>query len=233
MAEGGRARPSRKAVGLGLLVLALGPAAGACGAPAMTVSEFERRSGLAAPVQPEPASIERPAEVVSSPELGGLAPAAQGQPATEPSDPSYGFGDGAALLEVVRASLTGERSLLEVVLYEGYGIVTTSEPATGHIERVVVRGRGVQPPTEVPETAVTDLERSRFVSTDVDWSIVPGLVERTPRDLGVDGGTVSHVIVEKNLPFTPDLVIRVYVEGGRGGRIDYFADGRPMRSYPS
>lgn len=129
-------------------------------------------------------------------------------------------------------SLEGERALIEVTLYDGYGIVTAHDPATGNLDRVVVRGNGAEAPRAVPSGGVREPEAARFAPSDVNWQIIPTLVERTPTDLGIPEGAVSHVIVEKNIPFAPDLVIRVYVTHPRGGgRIDYHAAGHPMRSF--
>jgi hypothetical protein len=209
--------------------------AAACGGAVVTTEEFERTTGVAAPVQPDP-GVERELEARTPPPTFprmpemGVGAARPAETATSPAAAPIGFGDGAVVVATAFASAGGER-LVEVVLYDGYGIVTTHEAATGDVDRVVVRGAGgaAEPARGV---ATGDAAASTFAAGDVDWALVPGLVERTPRDLGVDGGTVSHVIVEKNLPFTPDLVVRVYVVGARGGgRIDYFADGRPMRSF--
>jgi hypothetical protein len=201
--------------------------AGACAAAPVSVEDFESSTGLAAPVQP----------VVAPATTGGRIPESFGPAAgggsESPSDaPPIGFGDGATVTATALAGLGSERSLVRVVLYDGYGIVVAVAP-NGDVDRVVIRGGGGEPPSPQPSATVRDAERERFAAADLDWGLVPALVERTPGDLGIDGGRVSHVIVEKNVPFSPDLVIRVYVSTERrSGRIDYYADGRPMRAFP-
>lgn len=204
-----------------------------CASEPMTMTEFERAKGLPAPQQPEPRSAQPPESSdhgdFGAPDDAGVA--RRRVPETR-RDTKIGFGDGAAVVSTALTSLGGERSLIEVTLYDGYGIVTAHEPATGDVDRVVVRGMGAEAPTPMPSAVARDPEAARFASTDVNWQIVPALVERTPTDLGIPEGTVSHVIVEKNIPFSPDLVIRVYVTHPRGGgRIDYYAAGHPMRSF--
>lgn len=211
------------------LVVALAALTGACADAPISVAEFERTSGVAAPAQPARSSTRQP-ELRSEPPPSSQSP--EPDPAGVPEATSIGFGDGAAVASQALESLGGERSLIEVTLYDGYGIVTAHEPASGNVDRVVVRGKGAEAPTPMPSAAARDPEAARFASADVNWQIVPTLVERTPTDLGIREGTVSHVIVEKNIPFSPDLVIRVYVTHPRGGgRIDYYAAGHPMRSF--
>ena len=213
-----------------------------CGTGVLSQEEFAQKTGVAAPVQPDPNVVAQQQNGrMRIEELEGFGrssiptmPGAPGAtPATAaPTTPALGFGDGRVAIDRAFAALpAAERALVEVVLYDGYAIVTLYEHATGNLDRVVVRG-GTGQANAVPDTMVTDPANSVFRATDVDWAILPGLVERTPSALGVDGGTVSHVMVEKNLPFSPDLVIRVYVTAPRGGgRIDYFADGRQMRAF--
>lgn len=219
-----------------VLLVASGATSAGCG-EVVALDEFERAAGVAAPVQPPPTTAPetlRLPEVLrgAGPGLVPGAPAPGPAPASAPDATPLGFGDGVLVIEAGLADLEGERSLVQVVLYEGYGIVT-SLSSSSEVDRVVVRSSGNEQPTAMPNAMVQDPVGSRFAMTDIDWSIIPGLVERTPTDLGIEGGKVSHVIVEKNLPFSPDLVIRVYVSTDRrSGRIDYFADGRVLRAFP-
>lgn len=223
----------RAAAGM-VAALALGAA---CTAP-VSIEEFEADSGVAAPVQPVVApttSIRIPEQFRdlvegAAPGAGGPSTAAGGE--TAASGPVTGFGDGALVASTALAAFEGERSLSQVALYDGYGIVVAIAP-NGDVDRVVVRRGRADRPAALPTAMVSDPDGERFAPSDLDWGIVPGLVERTPADLGIEGGQVSHVIVEKNLPFSPDLVIRVYVSTERrSGRIDYFADGRVRRAFP-
>lgn len=210
-------RAARRIAAGAVLALALGAA---CAGP-VSIEEFEADSGVAAPVQP----VIAPTTTIRIPEQ--IREPAEGAPPE-----AIGFGDGALVSSLSLAALEGERSLAKVALYEGYGIVVGIAP-NGDLDRVVVRDGRADEPSPLPTAMVSDPDGARFAPTDLDWGIVPGLVERTPADLGIDGGRVSHVIVEKNIPFSPDLVIRVYVSTERrSGRIDYFADGRPMRAFP-
>lgn len=203
-------------------------AAGACGAEPLSVDEFEASYGTPAPLQPD-APVWADREPERLPER--LPEGGAGTPASTTPAHTIGFGDGATVVSEALGAIA-DGVLTEVVLYDGYGIVSALDRVSGHLQRVVVRPTGVQPPERLPISSRDDPNAIAFEPTAVDWSIVPGLVAKTPVDLGIADGKVSHVIVEHNVPFSPDLVIRVYVTApGGGGRIDYDANGRPKRSF--
>jgi hypothetical protein len=67
---------------------------------------------------------------------------------------------------------------------------------------------------------------------DVSFDKIPALAKTTLRDLGYESAKVSHVIIERNLPFSKATVIRVYASGPRdSGRIDYDATGEVLKVY--
>jgi hypothetical protein len=232
-----------------VMVTALALTAGACATP-ISIAEFEATRGVAAPVQPDPAALRSENGDADLDDLDldlddfddlddvfdrddsddedeSPAPVGGGR-----SDASVGFGDGAAVVATALARLGGERALVGVTLYDGYASVTGRQTSSGDVHRVTVRGGRAEAPVAVGGTPVGNPQAAGFAPSDLDWGLIPGLVARTPADLGIGDGVVSHVTVERNLPFTPELVIRVYVtHPRRGGRIDYFADGRPMRAF--
>jgi hypothetical protein len=193
---------------------------GACGGT-VSPAEFTARTGVSAPPQPDPDATtptERESETrherIESP---------------SPGAGPIGFGSGRTVVDAALAALDGERSLVEVVLYDGYAIVTARSPATGLVDRVVVRPDHVDvtPPTPAPPTPAPQGDAT-IAATEVDWDLVGELVARTPTELGVDG-PVSHVIVERDVTFADGaLVVRAYV---RRGRIDWRADGSLLRKF--
>ncbi len=195
-----------------------------CGATPLSGAEFEQRNGVAPPDQL--------AGVAGGDDGSGRVTERRTVGATAPAAPSVGFGDGAAVVAAARVRLPGERSLDSVVLYDGYASVTTVA-ANGDVDNVFVRGPSADDPTPRPSAFADPDPASRFHESEVDWGVIPSLVERTPAELGMATAKVSHVIVEKNLPFTPDLVVRVYVSDVRhSGRIDFRTDGSVLRMFP-
>jgi LSD1 subclass zinc finger protein len=58
------------------------------------------------------------------------------------------------------------------------------------------------------------------------------LMDQTLTTLGYEDGKVSHVIVERNVPFSKGVVIRVYARSDRdSGRIDFNGDGTVQRVF--
>ena len=74
-----------------------------------------------------------------------------------------------------------------------------------------------------------------FPLDQVNWLAVaaalPGAPALVQQQLGVpleNGDGVTHLIATSDLPFSPNKVVRVYVDGGdrtTGGYVQYLADG--------
>ncbi|HRE01312.1 MAG TPA: hypothetical protein PLV68_08420, partial [Ilumatobacteraceae bacterium] len=65
-----------------------------------------------------------------------------------------------------------------------------------------------------------------FSDNEVNWAAIPGLREAALAQIPIEGAEVTHVIVQRNLPFTDQVVIRVYVNGTRSsGYLEADAQG--------
>jgi hypothetical protein len=53
--------------------------------------------------------------------------------------------------------------------------------------------------------------------TTIDWSIVPGLIQKSDVDLDVTNPTEHYVIVDPNWPFATGTSLRVYCSNAYGG----------------
>jgi hypothetical protein len=79
------------------------------------------------------------------------------------------------------------------------------------------------------------LEENLFAMSEVDWSAIatalpgaPALVEQKLGTTFENSDGVTHIIATKDLPFSSETVVRVYVDGGdraNGGYVEYLADG--------
>lgn len=97
-------------------------------------------------------------------------------------------------------------------------------------------GSKVGSPNPVKLSGDGDLESNLFMVTEVAWEKMPELFEIAKTEIGsLEGSTgVTHVIIQKNLPFDSDTVIRVYVDGGTrsgGGSVAFHADGSVKQVY--
>lgn len=231
--RGGRGA-GRLAAGLVAAAMLLG----ACSdAGTVTIAEFESQAEVAFPHATADAPTSRTdfvewdegSEDIGPP--GADTSSASGE-AAGPAVARMGWGDGLAAVTVADSLRPGEAAVHEVALYDGYAIVTLVDPPSGEVDRITLYA-GRRPSVDPVRThAGYDPAASTFARGEVAWDRIPELVERTPAQLGIAGGKVSHVLVARNLPFSPDTVIRVYVSSERrSGRIDYFADGRVMREF--
>jgi hypothetical protein len=154
-------------------------------------------------------------------------------PSTAPEPVNYLNGVAAAevLAEVARV-VAGEDNvdafrLVEVVLYPEYIIMQVQDPAVPeYVDRVVWRNGGVASREPVMLPPNTDVAAKVFRIDDVQWAAVDGLVAVAPELTEVVEGEVSHVYVQRWLPFSTDVRTRVFVSGPRSsGFLDAAADG--------
>ena len=53
--------------------------------------------------------------------------------------------------------------------------------------------------------------------TSIDWSVIPGLIQKSDQDLGVKNPTDHYVIVDPNWAFATGTSLRVYCSNAYGG----------------
>ncbi len=94
---------------------------------------------------------------------------------------------------------------------------------------------GEPKPVQLNTSSGGTLEENLFTTSEVNWAAIaaamPGAQALVEQKLGTtfegsDG--VTHIIAVKDLPFSPNTVVRVYVDGGDrsgGGYVQYLADG--------
>jgi hypothetical protein len=168
-------------------------------------------------------------------------PGKNGPPTTVPEGPGDAnfFADRQAADGVAAiASETGASPLriLEVNLYPTYVIADVQDPnATTNVVEYMLRDNRVGDPAPVTLTGDGDLETNLFSDTDVNWAAIPTLVGSALENIDKDG-SVTHVHVARNLPFSSDIQIRVFVDagsgGGAGGYVDADAQGKIVSVNP-
>jgi hypothetical protein len=162
----------------------------------------------------------------------GTTPGIEPTPTTAqaPDDPAVvqvgGLFTGTAIAtlidEIAVANGTEPMRLLSVLVYPEYLTAQGQGPGT---EQSIVEYRWVgqlTPATPVPAAPTDDLAARLFASDEVAWSAIPALIEAAPAAVAVEGGVVTHLNVERSLPFSDDIRIRVFVAGAGG---EGFVDG--------
>jgi len=117
-----------------------------------------------------------------------------------------------------------------------YASLQSQDPDTpANVDERGWRNGMVGSPSPVRLSGDGTLAENLFPLDSVDWNAiaaamagVPQLVEQKLATTLENSDGVTHVIAEKDLPFSPNTVVRVYVDGGdrtSGGYVQYRADG--------
>jgi hypothetical protein len=176
----------------------------------------------------EPVDVDEPIETTgTSPTTEAVAgtttPQAPGDPAAvQVGELFTGTAIATLIDEIAVANGTEPMQLLSVLVYPEYLTAQGQGPGA---EQTIVEYRWVgqlTPATPAVGVPTDDIAARIFSSDEVSWSAIPGLVEAAPVAVAIEGGIVTHLDVERSLPFSDDIRIRVFVSGPGG---DGFVDG--------
>jgi hypothetical protein len=208
----------------------------ACGDGAGTITKSDDpRSGAKS-------GFDTTAPAPTSEVIGGTT--VPGPGATTPTTTPVPTDPGAALLDSIAAYGTALgtstiRTLQFMIQFpetgSSYGSLQSQDPAVPtHVDQRDWRDGAVGDPAPVTLTGSGDLEANLFSLDEINWPAVAGVIPTA--QAAVEGSVgplegsrgVTHLIAERNLPFTDQVVVRVYVDGGprsTGGYVQYLADG--------
>ncbi len=83
---------------------------------------------------------------------------------------------------------------------------------------------GKQPTAETMRSNTFDIER------DVDLAKVKTMIDAAPSHAKFGDGKVTHIIIERDLPSSTKLIVRVYVNAPRrSGYVEYSSEGKVLR----
>jgi hypothetical protein len=176
----------------------------------------------------EPVAVDEPIETTgTSPTTEAVAgtttPQAPGDPAAvQVGELFTGTAIATLIDEIAVANGTEPMQLLSVLVYPEYLTAQGQGPGA---EQTIVEYRWVgqlTPATPAVGVPTDDIAARIFSSDEVSWSAIPALVEAAPAAVAIEGGIVTHLDVERSLPFSDDIRIRVFVSGPGG---DGFVDG--------
>ncbi len=119
--------------------------------------------------------------------------------------------------------------ILQAIIYPGYAFAQVQDPSIpANVDEYQWRDT-LDSPAPVTLTGDGDLEANLFSDTDVNWAAIPALVEAALAQIPIEGAEVTHVIVQRDLPFSDAVQIRVFVTGTRGsGYLDADAQGNVL-----
>ncbi len=116
--------------------------------------------------------------------------------------------------------------MLQAIIYPGYAFAQVQDPSIPvNVDEYQWRGT-LGEPAPVTLTGDGDLEANLFSDTEVNWAAIPALVDAALAQIPIEGAEVTHVFVQRDLPFSDAVQIRVFVNGTRGsGYLDADAQG--------
>jgi hypothetical protein len=166
--------------------------------------------------------------------FGPGVPALPSSPSTTPPVSPFEAGNATQLIDGLRRAFKVEQlRVREVVLYaEGYVIVEAQDPANPeHLDRYVYRGGSLEAPSPLRGTQ-TEFAPELFGLSEPDWSMLPALAAEALRQIPTEAGEITHVIADRSEFDEGQVVLRVYVNGPRGGGyLKAAADGTVLRVY--
>jgi hypothetical protein len=143
--------------------------------------------------------------------------------------------DPSAVVQRVLDAAHDPDRLIELTIYPSYLFVAYVDPdQPEHIDQRVWRDGQVGPgsPNPIDDRVDADTSPQRFGLDEVDLSRIPQLVADAPTHYEVPVA-VTHIIVDRFLPFDQRVLVRVYASpvDGRsgGGYVSYTADGALVR----
>jgi hypothetical protein len=149
----------------------------------------------------------------------------------EPVDLFSGNGARDMIAEVATARGADPLRILRSVIYPTYSFTQVQDPSiTENVDEFGWRDGLLSDPAPVRLVGGGDLEAHLFSDSEVRWKVIPALIDGALDVTEIADGEVTHVIVERNLPFTDQVVIRVYVNSPRkSGFIEADAQGNVIR----
>jgi hypothetical protein len=135
------------------------------------------------------------------------------------------------IAEVAAARGADPLRILRTAIYPTYSFTQVQDPTIPeNVDEYGWRDGLLGEPAPVRLVGGGDLEANLFSDTDVRWKVIPDLVAGALDVTEIADGEVTHVIVQRNLPFSDQVVIRVYVNSPRqSGFIETDAQGNVIR----
>jgi len=122
--------------------------------------------------------------------------------------------------------------VLEILVYPDWAYVDVQVPdEPTHVDEYTWRGGdGVSgpEPQQMLDMEIEELPDKLFDLGEIDPTRFPGMTEQARAQFPDEGMEVTHVIVDRFLPFDTRVLVRVYVdhpERGGGGYVEFTPDG--------
>lgn len=126
---------------------------------------------------------------------------------------------------------------LEVIVYPTYVFTNVQDNAQrSHVDRFQLREGLWREPTPVKlfgrMKTEADINAAVFDPNEVAFAQIPSLAKDAPARLKVETPSISHMVIDRPIPFDTEVRIRVFVRGPRGsGFVDYDKKGKFLKAH--
>jgi hypothetical protein len=127
----------------------------------------------------------------------------------------------------------GDFKAIQVTIHtdNGNAEAQVQDPAKpANVDAYDYKGGAVSGPVPVKLTGSGELADNLFAASEIAWDKLPAMMDQAKTEIPpTEGSTgVTHIIIQKNLPFDNDTVVNVYVGSGTrggGGYVSFKGDG--------
>jgi hypothetical protein len=136
----------------------------------------------------------------------------------------------------LRAKIGGPVKLLKLGVYPEFVEAEIQDPKKReHVDKYELRdgavGDGVPIKFVINTPTAKDLDAVTIDIGSIDFAAVPRMVRDAPAQLKIEGGSVTHMLLQRDLPFSQEVRWRVYVSGTRGdGSVEYDPAGHVKKA---
>jgi hypothetical protein len=164
----------------------------------------------------------------------GTTPATEVPPSTAPAgEPDLLRGDATQAFGAFADIYEGAPvKVLEILVYPDWAYVDVQVPdEPTHVDEYTWRGGdGVSgpEPQQMLDMEIEELPDKLFDLSEIDPSKFPAMTEQALAQFPEEGMEVTHVIIDRFLPFDTRVLARVYVshpDRGGGGYVEFTPDG--------
>ncbi len=130
--------------------------------------------------------------------------------------------------KAVQQKVGQEVKALEVVVYPERALFQLQDPTKPeNVDQYTYSSGGLGAPAPVKLFGGGKIDDNVFAIKDINFSAIAALVEEAKGKIQIEGAKVTHAIIKRNLPFSRDIQIRVFVNGTRkNGYLDADASGK-------
>ena len=163
-------------------------------------------------------------------------PPAIAQPALPAATVHY-FADATSLPGLFKAQVEGPAHALELVVYPTYAKCQLVDPKIpDQADEYFVRNGALESKRPIKFTGKRPTKESLaqvgFALGEVDFKLIPTLIKDAKERLKLEDPKVSHIIIQRFLPFSSDVRFRVYVNSvRRNGSVEYDIKGKMTKVF--